>query len=173
MISLSFTFDADDNAETQEYVQEVLLGKRLTKSIEGPRGFIAFTINGGENLSWCGYSDKEELLPFAVGMNTVLHTIKVGEEVRQFQMTDGGRLIYKLLDSQIMLISCSPSKNVNIPCNFIELKSKSESFCSELHGTILTLYPRFFEALDYRSSGWRNQYGETRSEEVIRMLLQK
>jgi hypothetical protein len=173
MIHLGFTIDADDNAETQEFIEEVLLGKKLTKSIEGPRGFIAFTINGGENLSWCGYSDKEELLPFAVGMNTILHTIEVGEEVRQFQMTDGGRLIYKLLDSQTVLISCSPSKNVNIPCDFIELKSKSQSFCNKLYSTILSLYPRFFEALDYRFSGWRNQYGETRSEEVIRMLLQR
>lgn len=170
MIELSYTIEARDTAATQQFLTKVLASRIGHQGYDGPVGFIKFSING-KNMNWCDQSDEDELLPFALGLNTILHTIKVGEEMKQSLSDSGLSLYYSLIDSQTILLTPSPSTSkVEILCDFNELKSKAESFCLALYNDIMRLFPGFFETWELCTGGVRNMQGETQSEEIIRKL---
>lgn len=173
MIELSFTIDSEDIAETNQYLEAVLSHRKTHMNYEEPVGFIRFSFNGGDNMSFCGESQKDELVPFAVVMNTILHTIKVGEEMRQPHLSDGGTLYYKLVDAQLILVTLPGPKKIEVLCDFTELKLKTEQFCEALYNEIVRLFPAYFEVMDRRSGGIRNERGETQSEDTKRKLLQR
>lgn len=170
MIELSYTIDARGTAETQQFIAKVLSKEISCRGYNGPVGFIKFSVNG-QNMNWCGESDEDELLPFALGLNTILHSIKVGEEIRDRMSDSGLSLYYKLIDAETILLAPSPSiERAEIPCDFNDLKLKAESFCLALYNDIMRLFPGFFEAWELGTDGIRNEQGETQSEEIIRKL---
>jgi hypothetical protein len=170
MIELSYTIDARDIASTQEFIAKALSSRIGNSGYDGPVGFIKFSING-KNMNWCTESDEDELLPFALGLNRILHTIKVGEQMKQYLSDSGLSLYYSLIDSQTISLTPSPSTSkVENLCDFNELKSKAESFCLALYNDIMRLFPGFFETWELCTGGIRNEQGETQSEEIIRRL---
>src|SRR3990167_3913518 len=170
MIELSFTIDSEDIADTNQFIETVLSHRKTHNSCDELLGLVRFSVNGGDNMSFCGDSHKDELVPFAVGLSEIVQTIKVGEEKTQYQMSDGGRLYYKLIDAQNILVKRpGPQKNEAL-CDFTELKSKTELFCEELNNEIVRLFPTYFEVKDMLSGGFRNEWGETYSEAVKKLL---
>lgn len=170
MIELSYTIDARGIAETQQFIAKVLSKEIRCRGYNGPVGFIKFSVNG-QNMNWCDESDEDELLPFALGLNTILHSIKVGEEIRDRLSDSGLSLYYKLIDAETILLGPCPSvERAEIPCDFNDLKLKAESFCLALYNEIMLLFPGFFEAWELGTGGIRNERGETQSEEIIRKL---
>lgn len=173
MIELSFTIDSEDIADTNQFLETVLSQGKTHNSYDETLGLIRFSINGGENMSFGGDSSKDELVPFAVVLSEIVHSIKVGEEMRQPHLSDSGTLYYKRVDAQNILVTLpGPQKNEAL-CDFTELKSKTELFCEELYNEIVRLFPTYFEVMDRRSGGIRNERGETHSEETKRKLLQR
>jgi hypothetical protein len=170
MIELSYTIDARDIVETQQFIAKVVCKEISCRGYNGPVGFIKFAVNG-QNMNWCDELDEDELLPFALGLNTTLHSIKVGEQIRDRLSDSGLSLYYKLIDPQTILLTPSPSiEETEILCDFNDLKLKAESFCLALYNDIMLLFPGFFEAWELGTGGIRNEQGETQSEEIIRKL---
>jgi hypothetical protein len=171
MIELSFTIDSEDIAETNQFLETVLSHTKTKNSYNEVLGVIRFSINGGDNMSFCGDSYKDELVPFAVDLSEIVQTIKVGEEKTQYQMSDCGKLYYKLVDAQNILVTLQRPRHIEALCDFTELKSKTELFCEALYNEIVRLFPTYFEVKDMLSGGFRNEWGETYSEAVRRLLL--
>jgi len=173
MIELSFTIDSEDIAETNQFLETVLSQRKTHNSYDETLGFIQFSVNGGDNMSFCGDSYKDELVPFAVVLSEIVHSIKIGDEMRQPHLSDSGTLYYKRVDAQNILVTLPGPKRIEVLCDFNELKSKTEQFCEALYNEIVRLFPTYFEVMDRRSGGIRNERGESQSEETIRKLLQR
>lgn len=170
MIELSYTIDARNITETQQFIAKVISKEISCRGYNGPVGFIKFAING-QNMNWCDATDEDELLPFALGLNTALHSIKVGEQIRDRLSDSGLSLYFKLIDAETILLTPCPSvERAEIQCDFNDLKLKAESFCLALYNDIIRLFPGFFEAWELGTGGIRNEHGETQSEEIIRKL---
>jgi hypothetical protein len=173
MIELSFTIDEEDIAETEQYLRKVPFDRYLCYEYDAPKGFIRFFINGGENMSFCGEWDKDELIPFALGLNTILHTIQEGKEEVHPHLSEAGDLYYNLVDAQTISVTLSLGSLTTVQCDFAELKSKAESFCQDLYNEIMRLFPNYFETMDQYSQESKDERGETQVERVIKMLLRK
>jgi hypothetical protein len=124
-------------------------------------------------MSFCSDCDKDELIPFALGLSTILHKIQLGKQEVQPHLSEGGTLYYNLIDEQTISVTLSWGSVTTVQCDFAELKSKAESFCQDLYNEIVRLFPNYFETMDQYSQESKDERGETQVARIIEMLLRK
>ena len=172
MIELSFTMSDADVEYTEAFLQRMNLRKEYaTIDLHIPLASVRFFVDG-QNLTWCPAArPSEEILLFACGLNVIVHTIQVGQEIEMPRIMDGGTRYFKRIDDSTVRITNDYSEEVTVNCQLSELKASSELFCSQLYEQIMSLFPSYFELMDRLTGHKVFESGETISEITIRQLL--
>lgn len=163
MIQLDFDFDQPDIDEAVTFINKPF-PPELCGSLDYwiPNAHVVFTING----------DTFELLPktpvleFAVQLNEIVHTIKVGEIRKLLLLESGITLRFYLLDSSILAVD---ARGLSSPCWLAEMQAASEKFCSKVLQEIQTKIPGYFEFMDRLPEGTTTRQ-ESPSEQRLGLL---
>ncbi|MBK7746276.1 MAG: hypothetical protein QG625_3799 [Cyanobacteriota bacterium erpe_2018_sw_39hr_WHONDRS-SW48-000098_B_bin.30] len=172
MILLDFKMDLSDIEHTESLLNE--LRQRSDDNslldIYAPLGTLEFIVNG-KNMSWCSSTaPKEEIVAFARSLSNIVHRLKLGEEIKQPRIMNGGNRWFKLVEPDTVCIKTGSSTITQTQCSYSELKQATETFCRKLYEEISERFPDYFALMDL------SMCGDSRipcGEKLVQTLLQR
>lgn len=154
MIVLSFSMDHSDIEETEQFMKKDF-APELCEILEDwiPNGNITFLVDklDAEPCGWKGMNGP--LLEFAIKLNRIVHTIKVGDVLVLDTTLQSNPVQFSMTAENILILRFGAANTCETICELAEMQASSEAFCTSLYDFILKQFPGYFEMMDRRACG--------------------
>lgn len=168
MIELSFVSTQKNVEETAKFLEEAFpeeLCEDLCDWI--PIACLRFSIQD-DYSTFEYFVDNAPVLEFALRLNEIVHSIKVGETQTLFLTMHGCHADFTRKELDTIVVESRSSDHRAI-CKLSDLVISSESFCKELYLFIMATYPKYFDKMDSGYPEFNSGTGKP-SERAIKIL---